>query len=80
MALYVEIVGMWRVTMTPVIINAARHVAFLVSGDKKAEMLKQVLEGPCQPVVLPSQIIKPVCGELHWLLDQPAAARLRREP
>jgi 6-phosphogluconolactonase len=79
MALYVEVVGMWRVTMTPVIINAARQVAFLVSGAEKAEMLQRVLEGPYQPVVLPSQIIKPVPGELHWLLDPPAAAKLRRE-
>jgi len=79
MALYVEVVGMWRVTMTPVIINAARQVVFLVSGAKKAEMLQQVLEGPYQPIVLPSQIVKPVSGELHWLLDQPAAAKLRRE-
>jgi 6-phosphogluconolactonase len=79
MAPYVEVVGMWRVTMTPVIINAARKVAFLVSGAKKAEMLRKILEGPYQPVVLPSQIVKPMSGELHWLLDQPAAARLRRE-
>jgi 6-phosphogluconolactonase len=79
MAQYVEVVDMWRVTMTPVIINAARQVAFLVSGAKKAEMLQRVLEGPYQPVVLPSQIIKPVSGELHWLLDQPAAAKLGRK-
>lgn len=79
MALYVEVVGMWRVTMTPVILNAARQVVFLVSGTEKAAMLQRVLEGPYQPVVLPSQIIKPVCGELHWLLDAPAAAKLRKE-
>jgi 6-phosphogluconolactonase len=79
MAQYVEVAGIWRVTMTPVIINAARQVAFLVSGAQKAEMLHRVLEGPYQPVVLPSQVIKPTSGELHWLLDAPAAARLRRE-
>jgi 6-phosphogluconolactonase len=79
MALYVEVVGMWRVTMTPVVINAARQVAFLVSGANKADMLQRVLEGPYQPVVLPSQIIKPGSGELHWLVDEPAAAKLRRE-
>jgi 6-phosphogluconolactonase len=79
MAQYVEVVGMWRVSMTPVVINAARQVAFLVSGANKAEMLRRVLEGPYQPVVLPSQIIKPTQGELHWLLDAPAAAQLRRE-
>jgi len=79
MPLYVEVVGMWRVTMTPVVINASRTVAFLVSGAKKADVLQRVLEGPYQPVVLPSQIVKPASGELHWLLDEPAAAKLRRE-
>jgi 6-phosphogluconolactonase len=79
MALYVEVVGMWRVTMTPVVINASREVAFLISGAGKADVLQRVLEGPYEPVVLPSQIIKPVSGKLRWLLDEPAAARLRRE-
>jgi 6-phosphogluconolactonase len=79
MAQYIEVVGMWRISMTPVVINAARRVAFLVSGANKAEMLDRVLEGPYQPVVLPSQIIKPTRGELHWLLDEPAAAQLRRK-
>ena len=78
MAQYVEVVGMWRVTLTPVILNAARNVAFLVKGADKAEMLQKVLEGPYQPVVLPSQIIKPTNGELRWLVDEAAAARLRR--
>ena len=79
MAQYVEVAGMWRLTMTPVVLNAARQVAFLVSGGGKAEVLHRVLEGEYQPVVLPSQIIKPTNGELHWLLDAPAAAKLRRK-
>jgi 6-phosphogluconolactonase len=78
MAQYVEVVGMWRVTLTPVILNAARNVAFLVKGADKAEMLAKVLEGPYEPVVLPSQIIKPTNGDLRWLVDAAAAARLRR--
>jgi 6-phosphogluconolactonase len=78
MAPYVEVVGMWRVTLTPVIFNAAHHVAFLVAGADKAEMLPKVLEGPYQPVVLPAQIIKPTHGELRWLVDAAAAAHLRR--
>jgi len=79
MAQYVEVAGMWRLTLTPVLINAARQVAFLVSGGGKAEVLHRVLEGPYQPVALPSQIIKPSHGELRWLLDATAAAKLRRE-
>lgn len=73
---YVEVMGMWRITLTPVSINAARHIAFLVSGAGKAEMLQRVLDGPYDPVVLPAQIIRPVRGEMHWLLDGDAAARL----
>jgi 6-phosphogluconolactonase len=79
MAQYVEVMTMWRVTMTPVLINAARNVAFLVSGSDKAGMLSRVLEGPYEPVVLPSQSIKPDKGELRWLLDAPAAANLPKK-
>ena len=52
MASYVEYVGMWRLTLTPPAINAARRVAFLVSGADKAGILHRVLHGPRQPVVL----------------------------
>jgi 6-phosphogluconolactonase len=79
MAQYVEAVGRWRLTLTPVVINAAHRVAFLVSGANKAAILGRVLEGPYQPEVLPSQIIQPTHGELHWLLDAAAAAQLRRK-
>ena len=78
MAQYVEVMGMWRVTLTPVVINKAGHVAFLAAGAGKAEMLQRVLEGPFDPVLLPSQIIRPAHGELRWLVDQAAAARLAR--
>ena len=74
---HVEAVKMWRVTLTPVVINAARNVAFIVAGAAKAEILGKVLEGPYQPEVLPAQIIQPTRGELSWLLDAAAASRLR---
>ena len=77
MAQYVERVGMWRLTLTPVVINAAHCVMFLVAGEGKAAMVARVLEGPRQPVVLPSQAIVPTNGELHWLLDAAAAAQLK---
>ena len=77
MVQYVEVVTMWRVTLTPVVINAASNVTFLVSGAGKAERLREVLEGPYQPEVLPAQVIKPRNGQLTWLVDRPAAARLK---
>ena len=78
MASYVEYVGMWRLTMTPRAINAARRVAFLVSGADKAGVLHRVLHGPRQPVVLPAQAIRPAERPAMWLIDAGAAARLRQ--
>jgi 6-phosphogluconolactonase len=75
-AQYVEVMTAWRVTFTAPLINAARHVAFLAEGAGKAQMLWNVLEGPYQPDVWPSQLIQPVSGELHWLVDAAAAAKI----
>ena len=77
-AQYVEVMSTWRVTFTAPLINAARNVAFLAEGAGKAQMLWNVLEGPYQPDVWPSQLIQPVRGELHWLMDAAAAAKVKR--
>ena len=69
-------VGMWRITLTPVVLNAAAEVLFLVSGADKAAMLHRVLDGPVQPDVLPAQIVAPHHGHLRWLVDAAAGARL----
>jgi len=77
---YVPEVSMWRITLTPVVLNAARSDAFLVSGFAKADMLKRVLEGPYMPSELPAQVVRPTTGELLWLVDQAAAADLTPPP
>ncbi len=69
---------MWRVTLTPVVINAAGEVVFLVSGRGKAATLGRVLDGPHQPDALPAQVVAPRSGRLRWLVDAAAAADLRR--
>jgi 6-phosphogluconolactonase len=76
MAHYVEKLRTWRVTLTPVAINAAAHVAMVVSGAGKAERLRQALVGPYQPNALPAQIVRPARGGLLWLVDAAAAALL----
>ncbi len=78
MAQYVELVSMWRITLTPLVINAAKNVLFIVSGEEKAERLHSVLEGPFQPESLPAQAIRPSRGRLLWLLDKAAAGELER--
>ena len=71
---------MWRITLTPPVLNAARNVTFVVSGANKAARLQQVLQGPFAPDTLPAQAIRPAQGRLTWMLDQAAAGRLRAEP
>jgi 6-phosphogluconolactonase len=77
---YVAEVGMWRITLTPLVINLARQVIFLVAGAGKASMLRRVLEGPFTPDELPAQIVRPSPGEVVWLVDSSAAAELTLPP
>lgn len=68
-----------RLTLTPLILNRAVTILFLVSGANKASVLQAVLEGPPDPERLPAQFIRPVAGRLVWLVDQAAASRLSEE-
>lgn len=76
MAHFVEKLEAWRVTFTPRLINTADNVTILVSGERKARRLRQVLVGPYQPEVLPAQVVRPSGGRLRWLIDEAAALHL----
>jgi len=73
---FVSTVSMWRISLTPAIINAAAEIVFLVSGGAKAGIVRQVLQGPRQPDGLPAQLIAPTSGRVCWMLDRAAAAQL----
>lgn len=67
---------MYRVTMTHPVANHAARVAFLAAGPGKQQALYEVLQGAYQPDLYPAQIIQPLSGELHWFVDEQAAALL----
>jgi 6-phosphogluconolactonase len=67
-----------RLTFTPPLLNAARNVLFLVTGSDKADALHAVLEGPYNPDEYPAQIVRPPDGEVTWMVDTAAAAKLQR--
>ena len=73
---YVDALRTWRLTLTPKIINAARQVTFLVSGGRKAEILRDVLLGSRRPETYPAQLIMPARGSLLWMVDAAAAELL----
>lgn len=76
---WVEKLQTHRVTLTPPVLNAAKHVVFLVSGVDKATALQVVLEGPADPARYPAQVVNPPSGHMVWLVNQDAAGLLKRE-
>jgi 6-phosphogluconolactonase len=70
---YVEKLGSWRLTLTYPVINAARELLFLVAGQDKATIVRQLFSG--QPPDVPSAGIRPT-GTVHWMLDEAAAKGL----
>ncbi len=72
---WVEKLKTSRITFTLPLLNAARTVAFLVSGMDKAPILHEVLEG--NAATYPSQLVKPTDGKLIWFVDRAAASELK---
>ena len=67
---------MSRITLTAPLINQARNVLFLVTGENKSGILKTVLTAPRRPERYPAQLIRPEQGEVFWYVDGRAASRL----
>src|SRR5512135_1526240 len=70
---FVEKLKMYRITLTPPVINHAENVIFLVAGADKAAAIRSVFSGPIDPAHYPAQIIQPLNGSLTWLIDRAAA-------
>ncbi len=74
-AQYIDKLATWRITLTPAILNRARHIIFLVSGQAKSYTLPRVIYGTYQPDRYPAQVVIPSEGLLEWLVDEAAAAQ-----
>jgi 6-phosphogluconolactonase len=78
-AVYSSSKMMWRVTMTPKVINMSHSVAFAVEGADKAQILAQIYQGPRDPLKYPAQIVQPSSRRLSWFVDALAAGMLREK-
>ncbi len=65
-----------RVTLTPLVFNTARVIAFMAAGEKKAQTFAEVQSDRYNPERYPAQRIAPQDGKLIWLVDEAAAGRL----
>jgi 6-phosphogluconolactonase len=65
-----------RVSLTPLVFNAARRVVFMAVGQGKSGTLASILNGEYRPESFPVQRIRPTDGEIIWLVDEAAASKL----
>jgi len=63
-----------RLTLTLPVINRGKQIVFMISGKKKASVVKIALKGIQSG--LPAQLVQPLKGTLIWLLDREAASLL----
>jgi 6-phosphogluconolactonase len=63
----------WRLTLTAPVLNRARKILYLVSGETKANTLKNVLNGPYEPQRYPAQLTRLAKGQVFWFVDRLAA-------
>jgi len=72
-----------RITATGKVINRAKLVVMLVTGEAKASRVAQIINRLKGWDQLPAARVRPENGELIWLLDQKTAFKLKnilREP
>jgi len=77
-AVFVREANMQRITLTAPVVNLSRRIAFLVSGQDKADAVSHVLLNDHSPDLYPAQVIKPINGELFWFLDEAAAVSVKK--
>lgn len=65
-----------RITLMPAVVNRSSAVAFLVTGGKKAKVLKEILDDS-EAHKYPAQLIQPLNNELHWFVDEEAAKYMK---
>jgi 6-phosphogluconolactonase len=67
-----------RITLTYPVINHARHIWFLLTGSKKAEVYALVRKGPNPQA--PASLVQPVKGELRWYIDKEVVYGRSKDP
>jgi len=62
-----------RITLTHPVMCAASHLAVLVCGSEKADILEKVFNTDPDDIRYPAHILWPVLHKVTWLLDSDAA-------
>ncbi|MDJ0663542.1 MAG: 6-phosphogluconolactonase [Acidimicrobiia bacterium] len=77
LATWVEQKGLWRLTASLPLLASAREIIFLVQGESKAGVLAEIIDDG-RPY--PAQQVAAGAANVHWMVDEAAASRLRSVP
>ena len=65
-----------RISFSYQLINNAKHVVILGTGESKAQAIKRAMQEKVSRKEVPLAGVQPQSGELTWILDESAASRL----
>jgi 6-phosphogluconolactonase len=65
-----------RITITGPVIRNASRISFLVTGENKSLIIRQIIKEEPEAKHYPAFYIKPVNGAMDWYLDSSAAKQL----
>lgn len=65
--------GQKRISLTGKVINAARRITFMVAGENKKDIIRQIINNEASAKKYPAAKIKPQNGMVDWYLDSVAA-------
>lgn len=61
-----------RITLLPRVLLDARRIVMLVTGEDKAQALREVFHGRYDPITHPAQLIRRDAASVDWFLDRAA--------
>jgi 6-phosphogluconolactonase len=73
--LYMPSQKMYRISLSPFVVNQSVNIAFLVTGNSKTPVLKNILQQQPPDITYPAQLIRAANGQLHWFIDEAAFPR-----
>ncbi len=68
--------GQLRVSKSARLIENAKQITYLVLGESKAEVLKEIQQTPAEQLPYPAAKIRSAVGQTQWFLDLQAAKLL----
>lgn len=72
---WVESKETWRISFTYPLINRSKEIMFLIAGENKAPVIKQIFSNRKLKTPYPVQAVQPKKGNIIWMLDEAAIGK-----